>query len=164
MNKKILIVLVLILVGGVVFYYTQAKVSAPEVYVCTMDAKMCPDGSYVGRSGSNCEFTACPVVKESTEAKVGEKILSSGVYITPVEVLSDSRCPEDVVCVWAGELKLKTIVFVDSASFSEQEVVFTLGVPSDIEGRRVTLVDASPNPRTDRVISPSEYTFTFLVK
>lgn len=27
---------------------------------CTMDALLCPDGSYVGRSGPNCEFTACP--------------------------------------------------------------------------------------------------------
>lgn len=27
---------------------------------CTQDAKLCPDGSYVGRSGPNCEFTACP--------------------------------------------------------------------------------------------------------
>jgi hypothetical protein len=31
-----------------------------EAVFCTMDAKMCPDGSYVGRSGPNCEFK-CPV-------------------------------------------------------------------------------------------------------
>lgn len=29
---------------------------------CTMDAKQCPDGSYVGRSGQNCEFV-CPTVR-----------------------------------------------------------------------------------------------------
>ena len=27
---------------------------------CTMDAKICPDGSSVGRSGPNCEFAPCP--------------------------------------------------------------------------------------------------------
>lgn len=27
---------------------------------CTQDAKMCPDGSYVGRVGPNCEFAPCP--------------------------------------------------------------------------------------------------------
>lgn len=27
---------------------------------CTMDAKMCPDGSYVGRQGPKCEFAPCP--------------------------------------------------------------------------------------------------------
>lgn len=27
---------------------------------CTMEAKICPDGSSVGRSGPNCEFAVCP--------------------------------------------------------------------------------------------------------
>ncbi len=27
---------------------------------CTMEAKLCPDGSAVGRSGPNCEFAPCP--------------------------------------------------------------------------------------------------------
>ena len=30
-----------------------------EIVACTMDAKQCPDGSYVGRTGPNCEFV-CP--------------------------------------------------------------------------------------------------------
>lgn len=29
---------------------------------CPMDAKLCPDGSSVGRTGSNCEFAECPPV------------------------------------------------------------------------------------------------------
>lgn len=28
--------------------------------VCTMDAKMCPDGSYVGRVPPSCNFAPCP--------------------------------------------------------------------------------------------------------
>lgn len=28
--------------------------------VCTQDAKLCPDGSAVGRTGPNCEFSLCP--------------------------------------------------------------------------------------------------------
>lgn len=27
---------------------------------CTQEAKLCPDGSYVGRKGPKCEFEACP--------------------------------------------------------------------------------------------------------
>ena len=27
---------------------------------CTMDAMMCPDGSYVGRVPPSCQFSACP--------------------------------------------------------------------------------------------------------
>lgn len=28
--------------------------------VCTMEAKQCPDGSWVGRTKPNCEFAPCP--------------------------------------------------------------------------------------------------------
>jgi len=33
----------------------------PAPTACTMEAKICPDGSSVGRSGPNCEFAQCPV-------------------------------------------------------------------------------------------------------
>ncbi len=32
----------------------------PPGIACTQEAKQCPDGSYVGRTGPNCEFAACP--------------------------------------------------------------------------------------------------------
>jgi len=31
-----------------------------EIIACTAEAKICPDGSAVGRVGPNCEFAACP--------------------------------------------------------------------------------------------------------
>ncbi len=34
---------------------------------CTQDAKQCPDGSYVGRTGPNCEFTQCPITNTNIE-------------------------------------------------------------------------------------------------
>ena len=33
----------------------------PEDTMCTMDAMQCPDGSYVGRSGQNCEVVCPPL-------------------------------------------------------------------------------------------------------
>lgn len=35
---------------------------------CSMEAKLCPDGSAVGRSGPNCEFAACPAIVLPPEA------------------------------------------------------------------------------------------------
>lgn len=32
----------------------------PSQQACTMEAKICPDGSSVGRTGPNCEFSPCP--------------------------------------------------------------------------------------------------------
>ncbi len=40
---------------------------------CTMEAKICPDGSSVGRQGPNCEFAPCP-----GEGAGGSGVSSSG--------------------------------------------------------------------------------------
>ncbi len=37
-----------------------------EPVMCTMDAKMCSDGSYVSRSGPQCAFAACPNTNTTT--------------------------------------------------------------------------------------------------
>jgi tryptophan-rich sensory protein len=38
-----------------------------EPTACTMEAKLCPDGSYVGRTGPQCEFAACPEENSSND-------------------------------------------------------------------------------------------------
>ena len=54
-------VLVAVLAFGAYWYFSgAATVITEEPVFCTMDAKMCPDGSYVGRTGPKCEFAACP--------------------------------------------------------------------------------------------------------
>jgi len=54
-------VLAALAVGGFLAYqqYYRAT-SAPKGIACTQEAKQCPDGSYVSRTGPNCEFAACP--------------------------------------------------------------------------------------------------------
>jgi len=43
----------------------------PGATACTMEAKICPDGSAVGRTGPNCEFAPCPAAAEG-EVPAGE--------------------------------------------------------------------------------------------
>jgi hypothetical protein len=60
----ILLVVVVLGIGG--YAALNQKASVPEPIPgpgeigCTLDAKQCPDGSYVGRTGPNCEFSECP--------------------------------------------------------------------------------------------------------
>lgn len=39
---------------------SETEEETDEPVACTMDAKICPDGSAVGRVGPNCEFAPCP--------------------------------------------------------------------------------------------------------
>lgn len=62
--KSLFFGVVLILLLGVAgFFYRNVMESAgtPEPVACTMDAKVCPDGSAVGRTGPSCAFAACPL-------------------------------------------------------------------------------------------------------
>lgn len=69
----VLIVVAMIFAGFVFLKFTQSKPinnqmmgdnqgnsSGNKMTACTMEAKQCPDGSYVGRTGPNCEFALCP--------------------------------------------------------------------------------------------------------
>lgn len=62
---------------------------APEQTLCTQDAKLCSDGSYVGRSGPKCEFTPCPSASNTNSWKtynnkrVGFEIKYPARYETP---------------------------------------------------------------------------------
>jgi hypothetical protein len=44
----------------------QKNEQKQEQVICTQDAKLCPDGSYVGRQGPKCEFKPCPKTKDET--------------------------------------------------------------------------------------------------
>lgn len=56
-SAAVIIILVLLAAGAV---YVLTKDRAETSTVCTLDAKQCPDGSYVSRVGPSCEFAACP--------------------------------------------------------------------------------------------------------
>lgn len=59
------VLIVLAIVGGFRWLdgKNKLKVNIPAQKACTQEAKICPDGSAVGRTGSNCEFATCPAEK-----------------------------------------------------------------------------------------------------
>jgi hypothetical protein len=65
MNRILILIFVIavFILGGLLYIYNPepTKYTNPKEVkvVCTADAKLCPDGSYVGRTGPNCEFL-CP--------------------------------------------------------------------------------------------------------
>lgn len=86
MNQKIstglgvVIILIMALTTGVFVWNVYEKNPIPKFVapvvrqkpitkVCPMDAKLCPDGSSVGRSGRSCEFTECPKVEVADTSK-----------------------------------------------------------------------------------------------
>lgn len=69
MRKKIVLiiigVIILCLVACGLYYFFVLRLKTGDIF-CTMDAKLCPDGSYVGRTPPFCRFKDCPEVTDPT--------------------------------------------------------------------------------------------------
>lgn len=60
MRTPFFIAVIVALVAIAIWLMSTERSHAPEPVACTMEAKLCPDGTAVGRTGPNCEFAACP--------------------------------------------------------------------------------------------------------
>jgi len=85
---KFIIIAIIITLAGIAIWRFIISKSQEEQIACTMEAKLCLDGSYVGRTGPKCEFAECP------EAKTG--ILKGKVTIGPLCPVE--RIPPDPNC------------------------------------------------------------------
>lgn len=59
---------------------------------CTMDAKICPDGSAVGRVGPDCEFAACPASTEVICTETMKQAQACTLEYAPVCGLVQVQC------------------------------------------------------------------------
>jgi putative hemolysin len=82
MNKKTLkiiaIVAVILGVAGVLAWKYQLLSKNEENTFCTMDAKICPDGSSVGRIPPTCEFQSCPETSVGIANPASENCIAKG--------------------------------------------------------------------------------------
>ena len=144
----------------------------PDGQMCTMEAKICPDGSAVGRTGPNCEFAACPeeTAATSTVEDEDERILlyTSGVRGTvslgptcPVmREPPDPKCADKpyATAVLVYRTSSKTPFIIGN---SDAEGAFAFSLPPG--SYTITAGGNTILPRCERVevnVGPSGYTTT----
>lgn len=80
------------------YFFRPSIVQQIKPVVCTQEAKLCPDGSYVSRTGPNCEFAQCPgSEKDNYSFNVVEKL-------DP-----DEQYPNESVEIYRNQVLIKTI-------------------------------------------------------
>ncbi len=82
---------------GLLFLFTAPALAlraAPEVMVaCTKEAKVCPDGSSVGRTGPGCQFAPCP--GETNPDDVSDRAAKPAVRPPQVMCTMEAKiCPD----------------------------------------------------------------------
>ena len=110
-------------------------------------------------------ISACATITRQTPLSdarnipLGQPAYADGPVIKAVEVLEDSRCPEDVDCVWAGQLRLKMLWLRPGGREKAFEV--TLRQRAPLADGSILLEAARPARNSDRVIKPEDYRFDF---
>lgn len=92
---------------------------------------------------------------------LGKEVSLLGLKITPVEVLEDSRCPVDVVCIQAGTVRVATTLENDLGTSSQ---IFKLGEKVNTATAEVTLVNVDPVPESGKGKDSMSYIFYFQIK
>lgn len=90
--------------------------------------------------------------------------LQDGLKVTFDGVRSDSRCPMDVLCVWAGDAVVAVRLSSAAGSPAERELHTEHGgSEASYLAYVIKLVTLAPYPRSDRPIRPEEYVATLTV-
>ena len=94
-----LVVAGILVIGGVSYssyYFWQRSAGKISQKACTQEAKLCPDGSSVGRAGPNCEFAPCP----------SESLCEGGACPSETKEICDNFCGDgvcqEIVCMAVG--------------------------------------------------------------
>jgi hypothetical protein len=88
------IIVAAVAVAGVIFrIYKFGWWGSGARYACTMEAKICPDGTAVGRSGPNCDFAPCPIITTTpTNASLQNISIKSGDTIkSPLQITGEAK-------------------------------------------------------------------------
>jgi hypothetical protein len=77
-----------------------------------------------------------------------------------VAILEDSRCPEGVQCVWAGNARIELAVTKTGEDTASLELNTNDRFPIEAQylGYLITLIDLQPYPKATKQISLQDYT------
>ena len=89
---------------------------------------------------------------------------SDGMNTFKVKEVNDSRCPEGVVCVWAGEVTLKGDWISNGSTTSVELHSVMSGLQKQPDGYTIKIVDVKPYPKAGVTIQPEDLIITLLIQ
>lgn len=164
------LIIIALAVLGYLWTLRGEEQRSEEGYACTMEAKMCPDGTAVGRSGPFCEFEECPASTEEhpiddiqthIDSKANLITLNlparDSVVVSPIRLTGEARgywffeasFPIFIVD-WDGRIIGEGVAEAQSDWMTEEFVPFsatiTFDLPEDTPYRRGAIILKKDNP------------------
>ncbi len=92
-------------------------------------------------------------------ARFAQRTYVDGPSVTPLELLEDSRCPAEVMCVWEGQVRIKARIHLGSGDEIRE---MTMGKPIQVADGTLNLVQVLPEKGKRSEEAPeAEYRFGF---
>jgi hypothetical protein len=107
-------ILLIVIVGLGGFFYRNALEHPAQPVACPLDAKLCPDGTSVARTGNSCTFAACPPPNVSLD--------SAGISFAVPDGFGNAELP-DSVAVAAYEQPMGTSSISSASIFIRQYAI-----------------------------------------
>ncbi|HEV7610207.1 MAG TPA: hypothetical protein VGO61_22940 [Steroidobacteraceae bacterium] len=102
-----------------------------------------------------------PGAEVTLAAGATASVKNTAMKVRFVAVTEDSRCPRDVTCIWAGEIK---VLFAIGVAPAASQVEIREGGSTAAGGYRVTLVRVEPQRTSAAKIAPKDYRATLKVE
>ncbi|MDJ0736949.1 MAG: hypothetical protein QNJ47_23250 [Nostocaceae cyanobacterium] len=101
--------------------------------------------------------------------KAGQVALieSEKIKIQNLQVEEDSRCPDEVQCVWAGQVKVKLNVVKNQQDLGEFNLISRAGAENlavkTFDGYAIKVIEVAPYPKQNQKPEQSDYIVTLVV-
>lgn len=96
-----------------------------------------------------------------SQLQLGKAATFDTITIKFVELVADSRCPEGVTCVWAGEVVVLVDIFKDGEKLERKKITFNaLGEAKDVyasEDLTISGLKVTPYPVYKEKIALEDY-------
>lgn len=98
----------------------------------------------------------------SSSLTIGERLDIGNRSLKFNEVISDSRCPQGVTCIWAGEAIISVEVYEDGKCIEEKLIsVTSTNIPLDFSAENIIYniagLSLNPLPSVNKQTLPEEY-------
>lgn len=122
------------------------------------------EGSYlITRYEQNPRAEEEVATSVTVTAALNESVSALDVLVTPLSIEEDSRCPSDVTCIQAGQVRLQ-VMTVDGVGTSTMMITLGATEPITTETASIWLTDVLPIKVSTNPTEDSEYRFTFKVE
>jgi hypothetical protein len=104
------------------------------------------------------------LAQDSIKIKQGNSIPKKGFHLQLKNVYDDSRCPEGVTCIWAGEVSVTIVVYKNKKLVEEKKLTLNSKNKeanskwfSNYLPKNPKEIDVSPYPKQGQTINPQKY-------